>query len=149
MISQDIIDSMMDDLANINQAGDRLVQLEIDNGHKIISRDEYPWFSSDDWEEGVVSIDGKRVRIVAVMAKNPFNGAFSRMITGICKDGFIPVVVAPFDMMIFIMKKWGWHKRLIGHDYYTRQDQYFPTRKWIEKRIMSCAAKNVKNTSSQ
>jgi len=69
-------------------------------------------YSAEDWEpSSVVSLDGKRVRIVLVSARSPGHGAFTRLVRAITRAGFTPVVCAPVGpTMPAILKHWGWRE---------------------------------------
>jgi len=107
-------------------------------GNTLIKPDDYPWFPSNDWEAEwcVVSMKGNHVRLVAVASRKMGVGAFSNLITGICKAGLVPVVICPMRQMLELMEIWGWHKK--------RADdltvEYFPTRKWRKSRAQKVIA---------
>jgi hypothetical protein len=114
---------------------DSLKRGESERGYTPLSPGDVPWFPAADWHpKDTISLDGKRVRIVAIIARNEATGAFSRMITGIAKENLLPVVIEPMLFMPFILQGWGWHKRIAGTDFASREEQWFPTRKWIEAR---------------
>src|SRR5215469_10333833 len=62
-------------------------------GFEPLKPGDRPWFPASDWDHtNVISIRGKVVRIVAIIAVRKGEGAFSRLITGIAKEGLIPIV---------------------------------------------------------
>lgn len=65
-------------------------------------------FSERDWVRGVISLKGREVRIVAIEAYEPGNGALKRLIASITSAGYQPVVVAAMLDMPKILKHWGW-----------------------------------------
>ncbi|MDE2104135.1 MAG: hypothetical protein KGL39_43255 [Patescibacteria group bacterium] len=69
----------------------------------------------EDWDVGVVTRLGDEIRIVAILAKRPGTGAFSRLLASIRAAGLRPVVVAPLgDVMPALMKRWGWTRTIAG-----------------------------------
>lgn len=90
-------------------------QDERDAGYTVVLPGEQPWFSADDWRgTDVVSMNGKEVRIVAILAERPGTGAFRRMVDGIVAAGLVPTVIEPFDQMQSILRLWGWRGRVQG-----------------------------------
>lgn len=131
----DEIESLAEQILEYGPVGSIALQ-EISKGYQPIARDEYPWYTSADWSgEAVVTRDVNRVRIVLVNAINPGHGAFSRMITNILQDGLLPVVIAPLGTMCSIMHIWGWRMRRVGTTFHEREEQWFPMRGWINKRL--------------
>jgi hypothetical protein len=76
-------------------------------------------FSADDWEfPQVVSLDGREVRITAVLARRPGTGAFRRLLAAIQAAGLKPVVVEPVGVtMPAILARWGWRRTVVGHGF--------------------------------
>jgi hypothetical protein len=74
-------------------------------------------FPKADWVfPTVVSHDGREVFIVAILAQEPGNGAFRRLIGNIRGAGLTPVVVCPVGaIMPAILKRWGWVERIVGN----------------------------------
>ena len=86
------------------------------------------WFLPRDWrEDAVVSFDRERgeVRIIAIEAKNPGQGAFTRMVRGIMAEGRTPVVIQPMGDMPAILTKWGWQRRDEGEGF-LHEEQWRP-----------------------
>ena len=75
-----------------------------------IEVDSVPWYTSADWRASLVSRRDEYVRIVAIMAKTPRNGAFKRLMHGIVMEGKTPFVVEPFRDMTQILVHWGWRQ---------------------------------------
>lgn len=73
-------------------------------------------FPAADWTfPQVVSLDGREVRLVAILANAPGNGAFRRLIANIRAAGLAPVVIAPVGVVMpAIMERWGWRQTIIG-----------------------------------
>lgn len=91
--------------------GEAMRQDERDKGYRIVLPGDEPWLPKADWPENVcVSQTGNEVRIVAIFARNPGQGAFKRLITGIEAAGLTPVVVCPIFQMPKILKRWGWRE---------------------------------------
>lgn len=96
-------------------------------GHQVVKPGEVTWLPAEDWEETVVvSVqDGKIVRLVAILARNPGNGAFRRLIHSIHDAGLIPCVVAPTIEMRATLKRWGWKGQHHGHRW-TSEEHWKP-----------------------
>ncbi len=85
------------------------------NGFEIIKPGDVSWLSTDDWDETVVvSRDGNRIRLVAILAKNPGNGALTRTVKGILAAGLIPTIIEPTNEMRATCQRWGWKTRRVG-----------------------------------
>lgn len=105
---------------------------EVARGYTLIPLGDRPWFQPADWYDNcVMSLDGKHVRIVGVSAKRIGTGAFSRLVEGIIRDGLQPVVVCPMGHMEAILTRWGWTKQHHSEG----ADHWFPTRKWKAGRV--------------
>jgi hypothetical protein len=115
--------------------GEAMRQGEIARGAKIVMPGSVPWLPVDDWiDDIVVSQIGINIRIVAVFARKPGTGAFSRLVTGIAKAGLWPVVVCPFPDMDRIVRRWGWTETIVGATFDDQQDQWMPSREWLLER---------------
>ena len=96
-------------------------------GRIVVRPGERPWLSIDDWHEKiVVSIDGNRVRLIAILAKHPGTGALTRTISGIIAAGLIPVIVEPTKEMRETCRRWGWKMRNVGDSFETYEEQWRP-----------------------
>lgn len=99
-------------------------------GRSIILPGSEPWLSADDWDATItVSRDGKEVRLVAILAKLPGNGAFRRTVSGILGAGLVPVIIAPAVLMRETMKRWGWAVRHVGSGW-DHEEQWRPRKGW-------------------
>ena len=78
----------------------RLTASEREQGFSIVG--EAQWLNRDDWFTILVSQDRNRVRLVLLDAKQPGQGAFTRLISGIFRCNLIPVIVEPNDLL----KQW-------------------------------------------
>lgn len=88
-----------------------------------------PWLPAGDWHDTVVvSTDHRQVRLVAILAKRPGNGAFRRLVAGIVAAGLKPVVVEPTDEMRKTLRRWGWRGRWHGHGFETSEERWTPTK---------------------
>jgi hypothetical protein len=91
---------------------------EIKAGRAVVQPGcEWPFvIPAEDWTYPVViSHDGREVRIIAIHAAAPGNGAFRRLIDNIAAAGLSPVVVEPVGVVMpAIMKRWGWRGRVVG-----------------------------------
>jgi hypothetical protein len=84
-------------------------------GRRVVVPGDEPWLSASDWNPTVVvSIDGDRVRLVAILAASPGNGALRRTIAGIAEAGLTPVIVEPTREMRETCRRWGWAQEHIG-----------------------------------
>lgn len=116
-------------------AGNAMREEEAAKGYVPLKFGDRPWLKEEDWIEDIVmSLDGSRVRIVALIAKETGCGTFSRMITSIIKDGLKPVVVAPLPQMEEILRSWDWRQVIRGSCFHDRVDEWHPQRKFIEAR---------------
>ena len=68
-------------------------------GHAAIAPEGAPWLVAEDWHVHALTRAGQEVRIVALWAKAPRQGAFRRLVAGIRAAGLTPVVVEPFGAM--------------------------------------------------
>lgn len=116
-------------------AGNAMREEESAKGYTPLKLGDKPWLKVDDWLDDVVmSLDGNRVRIIALIAKQQGAGTFSRMITAIIQDDLKPIVIAPFAQMEGILRAWDWRQVIKGDTFYDRVDEWFPQRKFIEHR---------------
>jgi hypothetical protein len=85
-------------------------------GHRVVTPGEVAWLPAEDWDPTVVvSIDRDRyVRLVAILARNPGNGAFRRLIAAISATGMRPSVVLPTRELQSTLRRWGWKCKLTG-----------------------------------
>lgn len=128
---------------NLSDAMERLMRIgpveamledERAAGNAIIRPGTVDWFPTLDWpDDVVVSTRNELVRIVAIKARRPGNGAFSRMITGIAADGRTPLVVEPMFNMPGILSRWGWSRQVVGLGF-EKEEQWRPTRAWLATR---------------
>jgi len=71
-----------------------------------------------EWERGVITRQGDEIRLVAILAKQPGNGAFKRMLAAIKAAGLRPVIVSPVGpVMPTLMRKWRWRRTIVGLDF--------------------------------
>lgn len=96
-------------------------------GHRVVKPGDVPWLSVSDWPDDItVSVTNKQeVRIVAIRARGPGFGAFSRLIAAIKVHGLTPVVVEPLTHMTDILKRWGWQSTSVGSGF-TAEEQWRP-----------------------
>lgn len=104
---------------------------ERDSGCRVVLPGETPWLSADDWHPTItVSRNGSEVRLVAILAKNPGNGALRRTVRGILDAGLTPVVIEPTHEMRATMQRWKWRKRISGYGFFDREEQWRPRKRW-------------------
>lgn len=103
---------------------------ERESGNDVIVPGEVHWLPSEDWDETiVVSRNGKEIRLIAILARHPGNGAFRRLVHAILDAGLVPVIIAPSLEMAATMKRWGWHRRFVGSGF-EQEDQWRPGKRW-------------------
>jgi hypothetical protein len=108
------------------ELGDKMRMAEVRQGFSIVT--EARWFNRDEWTPyTIVSQDKTRVRMVALEAKAPGNGAFTRLISGIWKSGLVPVLVEPNQTLVDWCHRHQFRKRTIGNKEY-RHDIWYPRR---------------------
>lgn len=99
-IMPDVIAELSRAMSHPRGAIGRVEECEIEHGHKPIRYGavEPISFSRVYWHDGVITqgADGKTIRIVMIAAKQPRNGALTRMLREISDKGLTPVIVANF-----------------------------------------------------
>ena len=76
-------------------------------GYRVVRPGDAPWLSKEDWRETiVVSVDGERVRLVLIHAKQPGRGAFTRLVDAVRGAGLIPCVMSPTKQLEDTLKRW-------------------------------------------
>lgn len=96
-------------------------------GRRVVVPGDEPWLSRDDWHHSVVvSIDGRRVRLVAIIALEPGKGALRRTVAGIIAAGLKPVIVEPTREMRETMRRWQWRRSTAGHGFRS-EERWSPT----------------------
>lgn len=97
-------------------------------GHLVVLPGDVTWLPAEDWDPTiVVSVDGAVVRLVALLARRPGNGAFGRLIYSINDAGLTPCVIAPTIEMRTTLKRWGWKGRHHGHGW-NSEERWKPRR---------------------
>lgn len=105
-----------------------LVKSERERGYKPVFPGQVIWLPKSDWpNDVVVSMDGNTVRIVAIKALKEGSGSFRRLIESIIQYGLSPVIIEPMLSMPDILTRWGWSRRMVGNDFETREEQWFPS----------------------
>jgi hypothetical protein len=114
-----------DEIISMRRAsGENLIRYEMEQGHEIVS----PQWWGEDWtHRTIISQDGDRIRLIALEAKNPHSGAFTRLIENILRRRLFPVVVEPNELLEGWCIRHGWRGRVIGHGKY-RHWVYHPRR---------------------
>ena len=88
---------------------------ETAKGYRVVRPGEAPWLPRKDWHETVVvSVDGERVRLVAILAKQPGQRAFTRLVEAVRAAGMIPCVFEPTPELAATLKRWKWRERISG-----------------------------------
>lgn len=114
--------------------GNMLIASELEKGYRLADPAIDTWFNHTEFFNPIISINGNKVRIVAIMSKEPHTGAFRRLVDNIINSGLIPIVVAPIGIMVAIMTYWGWQRRITGNTFKTQEDIYIPSSKWMKGR---------------
>lgn len=116
MSIQQHIDALFAELDGGKQIHEIMRDNERRDGARVVVPGEVSWLSADDWHPTVVaSIDGRVVRLVAILANRPGSGAFRRTVAAIIDAGLIPAVIAPTHEMRATLKRWRWKCRHIGY----------------------------------
>jgi hypothetical protein len=93
--------------------GERMRSTEREQGFTIVTA--APWLDPNDWTPAtIIAADGKRIRLVALEAKNPGHGAFTRLIAKIQAAGLVPVIVEPSRSLIDWCLRHDYRERRIG-----------------------------------
>lgn len=95
-------------------------------GNTVVVPGEVDWLPVEDWHETVVVSQADReVRLIAILAKRPGEGAFRRLVDAIRRAGLTPVVVAPSLEMRATLRRWGWRQRNVGGGW-DQEEQWLP-----------------------
>lgn len=126
MTIQQTIDALLAQLDRGTPMQDIMRANERAAGYRVVVPGDVPWLSVADWHPTVtVSIDRNVVRLVAILANNPGNGALRRTVSGILAAGLTPCVIEPTHEMRATMKRWNWKCRRKGHGLDT-EEQWTP-----------------------
>ena len=103
-------------------------------GFKPVVPGMVSWLPGEEWPDDVVITQkGDEVRIVAIYAKQPGNGAFRKLIADIIRAGLRPKIICPTIEMRETLKRWNWRQRYTGSTFQDREEEWFPQRKFIEQ----------------
>jgi hypothetical protein len=105
---------------------------EVDKGYRLATPDD-KWLNHDEWINHVISVNGNKVRIVILLAKERHTGAFRRLVTNVIEAGLVPEIVAPLFDMPLILAWWGWKENTRGSDFESFEDYWTPTKEWIAR----------------
>lgn len=109
-----------------DEIGDRMREAEVLQGFAIVSQAK--WLDWNDWDRhSIFAQDNKRVRLVALQARDPGHGAFTRLIGEISKAGLVPVVVEPNERLAGWCKRNFYRRRNIGRGRF-RHEVWYPMR---------------------
>lgn len=110
------------------EIGADIRQCELDQGFTLVT--EAKWFLIDDWSERtIISQDGKRIRLVALEARRPGSGAFTRLIGLIFAAGLTPVLVEPNDMLTSWCHRHNFRHKRVGQGKH-RANIWYPRQGW-------------------
>lgn len=108
----DAIEQMLNSGKSMDQI---LTDHETERGFFVIRPGEVDWLPLADWMSlTIVSLGGGVVRLVAIWAREPDNGAFRRLCMALKAKGLTPHVVAPMPEMQAKLKRWGWRRHVKG-----------------------------------
>lgn len=92
-----------------------LREAERNRGFRVVVPGDEPWLPAADWHPTVVvSVAGRDVRLVAILATKPGSGAFTRMVGRILASGLQPVVLCPTYAFSEALRRRGWNQRFVG-----------------------------------
>jgi hypothetical protein len=96
------------------ELGERMRSGERALGFAIVK--QAPWLDWDDWtERTIISQNDRHVRLVALEARAPGQGAFTRLIENIQNAKLVPVIVEPNALLAEWCKRHRYKSRQIGH----------------------------------
>lgn len=96
--------------------GSEIITREQRRGFMVRRPGDVDWLPVARWKaRTIVSLDRRRVRLVALDALVPGHGSLRALIADIERAGLTPVVVEPHDRLKASLKRWGWKHRRIGH----------------------------------
>lgn len=126
MTIQQHIDALFAELDGGKKMHEIMRANEVGAGNTVVVPGDVPWLSIADWHPTVVvSVKGRVVRLVAILASRPGNGAFRRTVAGIIAAGLTPAVIEPTHEMRATMKRWKWKCRRAGYGLET-EEQWRP-----------------------
>lgn len=103
--------------------GKRMIESERAQGYERIIK--APWLDWSDWTDAtIITGDGVRVRLVALEARQPGQGAFGRLIAKIQKANLVPVLVEPNRSLIDWCLRRDWRSRRIGRGRFNHEIWY-------------------------
>lgn len=120
MTTQQIVDAIETVMRDGRPMQEIMRDMERKSGYRVVIPGQEPWLSLADWDQTVtVSVDDKRktVRLVAILARNPGNGALRRTVKAIIEAGLTPCVIEPTREMRATMQRWNWAVRRVGHGF--------------------------------
>jgi len=95
------------------ELGDKIKATEVAQGFSIVETAR--WLDPEDWDRWtIVSQDHRRIRLVALSARIPYSGAFTRLIDRIVCEQMVPVVVEPNEFLTAWCRKHWFRKRSSG-----------------------------------
>ena len=124
---------LIDAIEEVLSSGKSMEQILIDHetgrGNMVIRPGEVDWLPLPDWDPmTIVSYSGTVVRLIAIRARKPGNGAFRRLCEALASKGYTPHVVAPLREMQEKLKKWDWKRRIKGDSQTVEREEYWSPR---------------------
>lgn len=95
------------------EIGQRMIDAELAQGYALVK--EAMWWDRSEWtKRTIITRDDKWVRLVALEAKSPGNGALLRLVKAIESFGYVPVIVEPNAAMTAWCERRGYRSKRIG-----------------------------------
>jgi hypothetical protein len=108
------------------ELGEQIKATERAQGFTIVETAR--WLDPEDWDRWtIVSQDCRRIRLVALSARIPYSGAFTRLIDRIVCETMVPVVVEPNEFLQAWCRKHWFRKRSCGQGRF-KQTIWYPKR---------------------
>lgn len=86
-------------------------------GRVVVRPGDVSWLLREDWIDSVVvSRELTEVRLIAMVAQRPGQGALRRTLAGIKRAGLSPVIVEPTREMRATLMRWGWRQTIVGDE---------------------------------
>lgn len=99
-----------------------IVAGEKKRGFRVVRPGDEAWFRAGDWRiDSIASIHGATVRLVLLHSFQSGKGAFTRTVNGISDAGLTATVIDPTPEFAAALKRRGWHGRLMGRSFETRE----------------------------
>lgn len=109
-----------------DEIGARMMNSEREQGYTRVR--EAGWLDWNEWDRHtLITQDGKRIRLVALQAKEPGTGAFNRLVQRIFAHNLIPVLVEPNQSLVDWCHRHDFRSKRIGRGRY-KHEIWYPRR---------------------